>query len=458
MGDSAGAHRGVSIAWRATLLLAAMPLVLAGCASVHSLMPTPVIYTGLQAKPLFPDEPTVSPQVAALDLLYITDRTRAKSGDERSPYTADRSRSIGFGSTTIEFGDNISWDWLVKESTAAKRAAPLNLKLGKTTELGRFPAIPYEITVSPDGALSRTPEVIHAYEQAKEELQAEIARRLAVAPRKEVVLYVHGYRNTFEDAALTMGELCHFLGREFVCGIFTWPAGGSRGLLFGYDVDIESGEFAVEDLVKTIRIVGTTPGVQRLHLLAHSRGNGILANALAELGAEAYILRGSLGGQFKIGYVVVMAPDIDVDVALSKIFKVYSDPDLPFGGAADPGAVVKQAPEFKATIYVSPDDRALATSGWLFGSIARLGRVDAAMLSPHQIEMIRTWGAADVIQVRGRTDFFGHSYFVSNPEVSADIIAMVRYGLKPNEPGRPLEEIVNPFWRVLPNNVADAAR
>jgi esterase/lipase superfamily enzyme len=109
---------------------------------------------------------------------------------------------------------------------------------------------------------------------------------------------------------------------------------------------------------------------------------------------------------------------------------------------------VQDSPEFKVTIYVSPDDKALATSGWLFGSIARLGRVDAAMLTPHQIEKLRTWGAADVIQVRGRTDFFGHSYFVSNPEVSADIIAMLRYGLKPNEPGRPLEEIVKPFWRV----------
>src|SRR5262249_43848609 len=207
-------------------------------------------------------------QVPALDLLYITDRKRAKNGDEDSPYTADRSRAIAFGSTTIEFGDNVTWDSLVKESTAEKRASPLNLRLGATTELGRFPAIPYEISVSPDGAVSRLPGVVQAYEQAKEELQAEIVRRLAVVPRKEVVLYVHGYSNTFEDAALTMGELCRFLGREFVCGIFTWPAGGRRGILFGYDVDIESGEYAVEDLVKTIRVLASTPGVQSVHLLA----------------------------------------------------------------------------------------------------------------------------------------------------------------------------------------------
>ena len=30
----------------------------------------------------------------------------------------------------------------------------------------------------------------------------------------------------------------------------------------------------------------------------------------------------------------------------------------------------------------------------------------------------------------------------------ADIIAMIRYGLHPNEPGRPLEEIARPYWRI----------
>ena len=93
-------------------------------------------------------------------------------------------------------------------------------------------------------------------------LQAEIARRLATARRKEVVLFVHGYHTSFESAALTMGELCHFLGRDFVCGIFTWPAGGRRGTLFGYDFDRESAEYAVEDLVKVIRIIARTPGVR----------------------------------------------------------------------------------------------------------------------------------------------------------------------------------------------------
>ena len=349
----------------------------------------------------------------------------------------------------IQFGEDVSWELLVKESTATQRVNPLQLKLGPTTELGRFPPIPYQVVVAPDG-IRREPAVVGSYEKAKQQLQAEIARRIAVARRKEVVLFVHGYNTSFESAALTMGEVCHFLGRDFVCGIFAWPAGGRRGTLFGYNFDRESAEYAVEDLVKAIRIVARTPGVERIHLIGHSRGSDTLASAVAQLSVEAYTLQSSPEREFRIGNVVLVAPDLDGDVALTKIFKVFSDPDLPFGGKADPGARIPPSPGLRVTFYVSPDDKALATASWLFGSIARLGRIDATMFSAAQIETIALLRAVDIIQVRGRTDFFGHNYFKSNPRVSADIVAMLRYDLQPNEPGRPLEQIAGPFWRVPP--------
>jgi esterase/lipase superfamily enzyme len=428
---------------RSAIVIAAIAFVLTGCAT--TMMPTPALYTGANAKPLFTELP-IDSRRPSLDLLFITDRAPAEQPDDL-PYTAGRSRSMAFGSAMVNFGEDISWDVLVRESTATQRVNPLPLKLGPTTELGRFPAIPYEVVVAPDG-IRRVPAVVEAYEKAKQQLQAEIGGRLAIARRKEVVLFVHGYNTSFESAALTMGELCHFLGRDFVCGIFTWPAGGHRSTLFGYNVDRESAEYAVEDLVKVIRIVGRTPGVERVHLIAHSRGTDTLATAVAQLSAEAYMLRSSPDREFHIANVVLVAPDLDGDVALTKIFKVFSDPDLPFGGKADPGALIPPSPGLRVTLYVSPDDKALATANWLFGSIARLGRIDATAFSADQIEAIALLRAVDIIQVRGTTDFFGHSYFVSNPRVSADIVAMLRYDLQPNEPGRPLEQIAGPFWRV----------
>jgi esterase/lipase superfamily enzyme len=44
------------------------------------------------------------------------------------------------------------------------------------------------------------------------------------SPTKEITLYVHGFNETFATATFTTAELCHFLGREPVCVLFTWPA------------------------------------------------------------------------------------------------------------------------------------------------------------------------------------------------------------------------------------------
>jgi esterase/lipase superfamily enzyme len=431
---------------RFSLVIALAALLgVAGCATTYPLMPTPALYTGAQAKPLFTEAPAAV-RTPPLDLLYVTDRAPQTKPDEPDPYTEERSREMAFGSTTVEFGDHITWDALVQQSLLVSRPAALDLTLGPTKELGRYPRIPYAVATTPAG-ITRAPAVVDAHQAANRQLQAEIQRRLALSPRKEMVIYIHGVANSFTDAALAMGEMCHYLGREFVCAIFTWPA-GAKGGLFGYQEDYESSTFAVEHLRKAIRTIADTPGLERIHIMAHSRGTDVLGTALSELSFEAYMQQSTLPRRFKLGNIVLMAPDLDVDVAPARIFAILSDPDLPYGPAPAPNAVIPPLRGFHLTVYVSPDDKALATSGWLFGSLARLGRIEASMLTPDQIKLVAELGFFDVVQIRGTTDFFGHGYFRSNPKASADLIAMIRYGLGPNEPGRPLEEVKRPFWRV----------
>jgi esterase/lipase superfamily enzyme len=164
-----------------------------------------------------------------------------------------------------------------------------------------------------------------------------------------------------------MADLCHFFGREFVCGIFTWPAGGTRGMMAGYNVDRESGEFAVQHLKQAIRLIADTPGVEHVHLMAHSRGTDVLASALRELNIEAYEGGTSFSDRFKVKNIVLLAPDIDADVAAAKIFGVVSDPDLPYGAAPQPRKVFSRL-GIRITSYVSPGDKALTLSQYLFGS------------------------------------------------------------------------------------------
>ncbi|HSV57998.1 MAG TPA: alpha/beta hydrolase [Variovorax sp.] len=371
-------------------------------------MPTQAVYVGPQGRPLLAKIPAAG-QKASIDLLYVTNRAPGSAEAKTLPYSADRSHSMAFGNATIEFGEGVPLDTLLAQSQLTERTVPIDLRLGPTTELGRFPPISYGVEPTPSG-LVRIPAAVEAHGKAATLLQGEVARRLGAAPRKEVVLFVHGYANTFQDAAFTMGELCHFFGREFVCAAFTWPAGGSRGLFFGYNVDRESGEFAVHHLKQAIRLIADTPGVEKVHL--------------------------------------------DLDVGIAKLFSIESDPDLPFGRAPNP-RLVFPPPQLRLTIYMSEGDKALGLSEWLMSSLRRMGRVDQALLDKDQLAKSRNIaGFATFVQVTNTAGFIGHSYFVSDPAVSADLVSLIRYGLAPGNPGRPLEEISRPFWKISPARAA----
>ena len=103
------------------------------------------------------------------------------------PYSADRSHSMAFGSVTVEFGDGVPWDTLVAQSTLSERSVSLDLKLGPTKELGRFPEIPYGVEPSAAG-LVRTSAAMDAHEKAAPMLQDEVAppRRRAAQGSRDV--------------------------------------------------------------------------------------------------------------------------------------------------------------------------------------------------------------------------------------------------------------------------------
>ncbi len=428
--------------------------LLAGCASNTPMMPAPKVYTPPQAKPLFTAR-QASPRAPDIELVYVTDRApraaqaAANNADPEAtlPYTAERSASMSYGTVRVGFGEGVDWDTLAAQSVAAERSIDLDLKLGATTELGRFPPLQYRTDRQADGSFRRNAAVLAQHRKSAESLQAVLAQHIAAAPRKELVLFVHGYANTFQDAAFSMGELCHFFGREFACAIFSWPAGGSRGILMGYNVDRESSEYAVLHLKQALRIVAATPGLERLHLLAHSRGTSVLLSALQQLSIEHYAAGLQLVDRMKLRNLVLLAPDIDLQVAVTQMFGISSDPDLLRGAQAEPDARMTTG-DMQFTLYASPDDTALSLAESLFGSVRRLGRVDETMFSEKAYERIANLRNFDVIDVYGSTDLFGHSYFHSNPAVSADLVSLIRYGLKAGAPGRPLEEIRKPFWRI----------
>lgn len=382
----------------------------------------------------------------AFDLLYVTDRAAVAAADGKLSYGAERAMFLSFGTVSVT-------------PTGAPATGKRSLRVGAAAEGGRFPAIPYGVVATASG-FRRNPKAVAAHEAAAASLQAEVSRRLATAGRKEVVVFIHGYNNSFDDAARATGEICRSLENRFVCVVLTWPAGGSGGLFFGYNIDRESSEFAVADLKKAIRIIADSRGVERVHLLAHSRGTDVLANVMQQLTIEAYVSRSTLWQRHRIANVVYFAPDIDLDVASSRLFAWVSDPDLAFGSTSSPGTLLPQGP-MHLTVYSSPADKALGASTLVSGSALRLGQLAADRIPEARREEATKWegtqmgGLVDFIEVSGGGGFIGHSYF-RDPAVAADLAALIGERAEAGDPRRRLVEVKRPFWRL--EDVRQAAR
>jgi esterase/lipase superfamily enzyme len=407
-------------------------------------MPTPLLYQEEPGQSRLFSSTAPERRRTNVELFYVTDRGIETDPQSKLPYGGTRATSMAFGTASVEMLPGLTWPELTKQSTVSERTRDVLLELGPVKEIGRFPKEPYDLRQTGPG-ISHTPEVLRKHETAKAEFQSMLLDQLRKTQNGEVVLYVHGFNETFETAAATMGELCHFFGREHACGIFTWPSSASGNFLISYTSTTESATFAVSHLAKVIQMIAQTPGVKRVNLLAHSRGTALLLSALRDLFIASYAAGIEPLTAFKVNNVVLMAPDIDVEVATQQ-FQVYtSNPDRI---TRWPHPYAPRFIEGRWTIYASPQDRALDVSRFLFRSQKRVGQVDLDELRDEDTSsMSKSWGRLDIIVYHGeRTDRFGHAYFLSNPEVSSDLIQLIRYDTKPGEPGRPLKRISLIAW------------
>jgi len=408
--------------------LAASILVLSACSGPRVLMPTPNVYQGENAQTLFSDLPE-SLRSNEIDLFYITDRLPEKDENGQLIYGYGRSYSLAFGSARFSLLPEMSWAALEQSSLQESRDPEVTIHLAGIEEIGRFPSSPYS-AVRKDGVLFLEPATEQKMNVAVGQFEDALQERLAVSPKNEVVLFVHGFNNDFEYAAGTAAELWHFLGREHVQVLYTWPAG--RGGARGYTYDRESGEFTVFHLKKTIERIAATPGVEKLHLVGHSRGTDVLSTAVRELIFE-YRDTGRLSVPFfNIENVVLAAPDLDLDVTLQRLAADHLNEDV--------GDVV---------FYTFGGDKAIGASAKLFRSKKRMGQVSLDDVPEERKRLLTQVQGLSFVELEEATDSTGHGYFHSSPEASSDLIMTIRYDMKPGkENGRPLTPIAPLFWKM----------
>jgi len=297
----------VVIVWWAVL---AVGLGGVGCAYKTPLNATPNIYQEGRGKGVFEGVPTAL-RTGEIGVIYVTDRPQEGTNEAGPKYVLGRSHRVAFGEATVAMEPATSWEELVTVSTEAKRAHEYTVRTTKVQEVGQIQSMANLFAVK-DHKIELPPESVEVAAQERKAFQKLLEEKLALSPHKDVFILVHGVNNTFDDAVHRAAQIWHFAGREGVAVAYCWPAGGSG--LRGYFQDRESGEYTVLHLKTMLKAVAETPGVEKVHIVAHSRGTDVATTALREL-CLGYIAKGEDPAKMmKLQTLVLASPDLDADV------------------------------------------------------------------------------------------------------------------------------------------------
>ncbi|HEY3594428.1 MAG TPA: alpha/beta hydrolase [Polyangiaceae bacterium] len=240
-----------------------------------------------------------------------------------------------------------------------------------------------------------------------------LAARVAAAPGKTALVFVHGYNVTFEDAARRTAQIAYDIHFAGVPMFFSWP---SLGQTLAYPVDMTNADWAQFDLKAVLLDIADHSGADNIILIAHSMGNRVLTTALIEA-AEA-----RPGFAARVREVVLAAPDLDADT-----FRRDLAPRLI---AATRGT----------TLYASSTDEALAISHHYNGEL-RAGDVAAGPIVVSGMDTI------DVSAVDPGP--LGHSYIGDSPSVLDDVARLVGDDLSASARlGNPVTGPLGAYWRM----------
>lgn len=146
--------------------------------------------------------------------------------------------------------------------------------------------------------------------------------------RREAVIYVHGFNNTFAEGLYRIAQLSHDLDMPGVTLHYSWPSAGNP---LGYVSDRDSAMFARDGLEQLMREAAAA-GAERIVLVAHSMGSALTMEALRQVA-----IRGDQQLKDKMAGVILISPDIDVDLfrMQAKAYGALPQPFLIFGSDRD---------------------------------------------------------------------------------------------------------------------------
>ena len=218
----------------------------------------------------------------------------------------------------------------------------------------------------------------------------------AGAGRRDVLVYVHGFNQTFETAALDAARLSDGLKFRGETMLFSWP---SKNSVLNYIYDRESAMWSRDALEEMLDALIADPSVGTVHVVAHSMGTMVTVEALRQL----YDRRGA-AMESRLGAVVLASPDIDIDGFKSSITRL--------GGFSR-----------KITVLTVTKDRALGAMRDMAGGVTRVGIAEKAQLEALGLRVI------DASEYAGGG--LNHDLFLTNGQVRQVIRRVMDEGRPP---------------------------
>ncbi len=248
------------------------------------------------------------------------------------------------------------------------------------------------VTIDPDHQIGEINKSVHLYDPPMilqerkffEQLSADLAHQ----PGRKLLVFIHGYNVTFENAAKRTAQIKYDLKFQGETAFFSWP---SKGKLLGYWSDetaIREAEPFLEEFLLNIAKKSTA---QSIYIIAHSMGNRAFGNVFPKV-------HQALKGNQSIKEIMLAAPDVDATV-----FKHEIAPYLTFSNCG-------------TTVYSSGKDKALWGSWLAHGFSSRAGQ---RVLGLQGLESI------DAGTINTSKLGLGHSYYGEQARLLEDLRGLI---------------------------------
>lgn len=228
--------------------------------------------------------------------------------------------------------------------------------------------------------------LLETQQRAAGDFFPDLKKTIAATRGRSALVFVHGYRMTFESAARRAAQLAYDLDFPGLPAFYSWPTRPSK---LGYWQDAKSVEQTVPRLRAFLEDVAARDGAEKVFIIAHSMGSRAVSAALAQSFASS---DSRLARSCKA--VLLAAPDIGAEE-----FRTQIAPAM-----LDHGA--------RVTVYASASDKALHASEIVNGA-PRLGDARRGLVVLDAMETV------DATKVN--TSFLGHSAYGDNRVVIADM-------------------------------------